>query len=155
MRKLPLLNKNLFFLISFVIFTGSLFFFFDFKDVIRKQQEKIHAIEVNRASKTVKTILPQIKLYLDNKISYSQEDDAKSKNLSKLLSFYRNDEFKYIYLIYIDKKGAYRYLADGSQKKEKANLYQKFTPSLDALWSRLKSKNVMFMIFKIMQKSYG
>lgn len=140
MTKLLFLNKNLFFLISFVIFTGSLFFFFDFKDVIRKQQEKIHNIEVNRASKTVKTILPQIKPYLEDKISYSEEDDVKSKNISKLLSYYRNDEFKYIYLIYIDKKGAYRYLADGSQKNEKANLHQKFTPSLDNLWDRLKKE---------------
>ncbi len=140
MRKLLLLNKNLFFIISFVIFIGSLFFFFDFKDVIKKQQEKIHDIEVNRAFKTVKTILPQIKPYLDEKISYSEEDNIKSKDISKLLSYYRNDEFKYIYLIYIDEKGACRYLADGSQKSEKANLHQKFTPSLDSLWERVKKE---------------
>lgn len=140
MRKFLFFNKYLFFVISFIIFTGSLYLFFDFKDVIQKHEDEIHNIEVNRANKTAKAIFHQIQLYTQESVSSIRNNPVIEPNLSNILSHYRNDEFKYIYLIYLDEKGAYRYLADGSESEEKAGLNQKFMPSMSSLWTRVLTK---------------
>ena len=140
MRRFLFLSKNLFFLISFIVFFGSFYFYLDFKEVIQKHEQEIHNIEIKRAYKTAKSILPQIQEYADKTIASLVDYPAMSFEISRILSYYRNDEFKYIYLIYIDEHGSYRYLADGSEIEEKATPNQKFTPSMLPLWDKLKKE---------------
>ena len=144
MKKFLFYSKNIFFIISFVIFSGSIYVYFCFKNVIHQHQNEIHNIEIKRAYRTAKTIIPQINLYTDDSIQNAINDATIEPYLSRVMSYYRNEEFKYIYLIYIDSKGAFRYLADGSELKEKADFHQKFAPSKDVLWSDvlLKKKDV-------------
>ncbi|WP_458700029.1 GGDEF domain-containing protein [Sulfurospirillum sp. 1307] len=142
MKKLLFYSKNLFFIISSIVFFGSLCLYISFKNVIGQQQTKIHSIEVNRAHKTAKTIIPQINLYTNNSISNVINDATIEPDLSRILSYYRNDEFKYIYLVFIDKHGAFRYLADGSKLEDKATFHQKFTPSKERLWEKVLAKKV-------------
>ncbi len=137
MRKFLFLSKNLFFLISFAVLFGSIYFYIDFKQVIQKHEQEIHDIEIKRAYKTAKSILPQIQTFTDKSISSLVDYSAITFEISRILSYYRNDEFKYIYLVYIDKYGSYRYLADGSEIQEKAAQNQKFTPSKPNLWRKL------------------
>jgi len=134
MKKFLFYSKNLFFIISFIIFIGSLYLYSSFKSVLYQHQKEIHNIEVNRAYKAAKKITNQINLHINNSIVSTIYDGTIEKDLSRMLSYYRNDEFKYIYLIYIDSKGSLRYLADGSTVEEKAAFHQKFTPSNESLW---------------------
>lgn len=147
MKNVLLYSKNTFFAISFLVFFGSIYMYISFKGVIHDQQTKIHHIEVNRAHKTAKTIMPQINLHSDNSIKNILYDGAVEPELSRILSYYRNDEFKYIYLVSVDNKGTFRYLADGSVFEEKAAFQQKFTPILESLWSDvLKEKKDVYAI---------
>ncbi len=147
MKNFFLLNKNLFFLISFVTMLGSIWVYVDFKNVIKKHEEEIQRIEVNRAYKTAKTILLQLDAYTSSDILKIKYDPILSSDIGILLSHYRNDEFKYVYVVYIDKKGAYRHLADGSEVNERAFLNQKFAPSKTLLWDKLlKEKKAVYDI---------
>lgn len=134
MKNFVFYGKNLYFIISFLFLVLGFFVFFSFKNVIEQQHNEIHNIEISRANKTVKSIMPQIGMHI-NKCMYNIKDKTIEPKISKILSYYRNEEFKYVYLLCVDDKGAFRYLADGSDLEEKADFYQKFTPSLDKLWT--------------------
>jgi len=147
MRNFFFYGKNLFFAISFIVFLGSIYVYISFKDVISNQQIEMHNLEINRAYKTAKTIIPQINLYSNNSIINILNKQMIEPELSRLLSYYRNDEFKYIYLVSVDDKGTFRYLADGSALEEKATFQQKFTPVLENLWFNvLRDKKDVYAI---------
>lgn len=147
MRKFLALSKNLFFIISLITLFASIGLYYNFKFVVQEHENEIYRIELNRAHKTSQTILNQILSDTSGEVLNIVNNTKLEEDISKFLSYYRNDEFKYIYMVYVDKKGSYRYLADGSEEKEKANLNQKFTPSLTALWEKLiNEKNVVYDI---------
>ncbi|WP_024954210.1 diguanylate cyclase [Sulfurospirillum arcachonense] len=145
MKKILFVNKNLFFVISIITLLGSFWLYFNFKDVLGKHKDEIQRIEINRAHKTSEKILLNIQPHIIDKVLSLKDNLKITTKISKLLTYYRNDEFKYVYIIYIDENGAYRYLADGSELDERAYLAQKFTPSKTLLWQRvLKEKKEVY-----------
>lgn len=124
-------------MISFVTLFGSIWLYFDFKEAIASHQKEIHRIEVSRAAKVSKSILSQIIYNTIDDITKIKTDTMLVNHINTLLSYYTNEEFKYVYIVYIDDKNAYRYLADGSQMHERAKINQKFTPSHVSLWNKV------------------
>ncbi len=138
MQRLTLLNKNLFFIISFLILFGTVYFFFNFQDVLKAHKEEIYNIEANRAKRTAGIIKTQLKEFnLEHNVHFIVDNPSKANEINKILSYYINDEFKYVYMVYQDKDGSFRYVADGSSIDQRAELNQKFLPLNQNLWQEL------------------
>ncbi len=105
-----------------------------FGQVIDETNNEINRIEINRA----KALSDKIILHIRNKItgdfSLLLQDKELREDISSFLSLNVTDEFKYIYVIYKDKKGAYRYLLDGSYGVDRGEFGQKFFPLLTNIW---------------------
>ncbi len=60
-----------------------------------------------------------------------------SQEVDNTLSLLSTQQYRYVYLIYQDKEGFFRYLADGSKDlAQRGLLKQKFTPTLD-IWEKI------------------
>ncbi len=134
MTKFYLLKKNLFFIISFLILAGSLYFFINFKEVIAAHDRQVYKLETDRANKTAIHIKSKI---IENCLNINQKPTPKSfEKISNILSYFVNDEFRYVYIVKQEKDGFFRYIADGSSGSEKADFKQKFMPVFEKLWNR-------------------
>ncbi len=122
-------------LVLLFISTGWIYVRFD--KIIRYTSINITNMELNNIRRIVKAIDGNIKLNIKNNM---YEELAKNRRLrsrlNKILSFYTNDEMKYVYVIYKDKQGKYRYLLDGSTiPKERGAFNQIFIP-VSNIWGR-------------------
>ena len=134
MTKFYLLKKNLFFIISFLILFGSFYFFINFKEVIAAHDRQVYKLETDRAYKTAIHIKSKI---IENCLNINQKPTPKSfEKISNILSYFVNDEFRYVYIVKQEKDGFFRYIADGSSGSEKADFKQKFMPVFEKLWNR-------------------
>ncbi len=134
MTKFYLLKKNLFFIISFLILFGSFYFFINFKEVIVAHDRQVYKLETDRAYKTAIHIKSKI---IENYLNINQKPTPKSfEKISNILSYFVNDEFRYVYIVKQEKDGFFRYIADGSSGSEKADFKQKFMPVFEKLWNR-------------------
>lgn len=134
MTKFYLLKKNLFFIISFLILFGSFYFFINFKEVIAAHDRQVYKLETDRAYKTAIHIKSKI---IENYLNINQKPTPKSfEKISNILSYFVNDEFRYVYIVKQEKDGFFRYIADGSSGSEKADFKQKFMPVFEKLWNR-------------------
>ena len=135
-----MLRKNPFFIISLFILLGNIWLFVEFKQVSAEQKNEAKIMQINRASNISDEIISNVLKYTKDSILNIKQSAFVEQEINKMLSYYRNNEIKYVYIVYIDEKGAFRYLADGSRKIDKASLHQKFTPALKHLWDRALSK---------------
>ncbi len=136
MQKFNVTISSFFFFISFVfiIMIGGLYL--QFASVIKQTNQEVYQIELSRAT----TLSTKISRYIKKEAPNGFIDTYKKKNLRKklnsFLSLYITDEFKYIYMIYKDKYGSYRYLLDGSYGVDRGEFRQKFNPLLSDLWKK-------------------
>ena len=71
----------------------------------------------------------------DKIIKLLKKDKKVADSLNKVLSIYITHNIKYVYVVYKDKKGSYRYLLDGSLPiSERGFLGQVFMPTNIKLW---------------------
>ena len=64
-----------------------------------------------------------------------RKDSNLEQILNENLEVMRNSNIPYVYLLFLDKNGKFRYLADGS--KEKSDFYQKFDPDDLIRWQKI------------------
>ncbi len=71
------------------------------------------------------------------------------RKISDILSVISNTQYKYVYLVYKDKKGVFRYLADGSTPiSERGEWMQKFDP-ISNIWQKvIETKKPQYTIQK-------
>ncbi len=147
MRKNFFTTNYLFIFISIVFVAIVASLYFQSHEAIKKSRNEIYKIEIHHASPLSIRISKEIDKETSGNISSLFKNPILRAKLNKLLSLYVNAEFKYIYLIYTDKNGAYRYLLDGSSGLEKAAFKQKFDPLLLDLWNKaLKTKKPTYTL---------
>ncbi len=136
MKKINFSINSFFIFISviFVVMVAGLFF--QFNSVINKTSSEINKIEINRANALTRKLVLHVRNKITGNFSILLKDKALRKVISNFLSLYITDEFKYIYVIYKDKKGIYRYLLDGSDSLDRGEFKQKFNPLLENLWKK-------------------
>ncbi len=141
MKKINFSVNSFFFFVSmvFIVMIGGLYF--QFGEVIKETNQEINKIEINRAKSLTNKIVVHVKSKIDNNFSLLFKNKALRSEISNFLSLNITNEFKYIYVIYKDKKGAYRYLLDGSLGSDKGEFKQKFYPVLENLWKSSFSSN--------------
>ncbi len=134
MKKFHFSINSFFFFASsvFIIMVGGLYF--QFGEVIKETNQEINKIEINRAEALTDKIIFHIKNKITGDFSLLFSDKSLREDISSFLSLNVTDEFKYIYVIYRDDKGIYRYLLDGSFGVDRGEFRQKFYPLLDNLW---------------------
>ncbi len=103
--------------------------------------DNVRDIEIQNIREIAHTIDANLRFYLDgaNSDLYGllKKHPGLRKKLNDLLSIYVNKEIKYVYVVKRDKKGAYRYLLDGSKPlKERGEFDQMFIPVKSHLWQR-------------------
>ncbi len=101
-----------------------------FNIVTNETTKKIENIEIKNINKTARIITAFINSEIKRDIFLEVQADKKlSSKLESILKKFISDDMKYIYMIYKDKKGSYRYLIDGSKNsEEKGEFNQKFFP---------------------------
>ncbi len=141
MKKFNFSINSFFFLASmvFIVMIGGLYF--QFGEVIKETNQEINKIEIKRAKTLTNKIITYTKSKIDDNFSLLFKDKSLRDNISGFLSSNITDEFKYIYVVYKDKKGAYRYLLDGSLGSDKSEFKQRFYPLLESLWNNCFSSH--------------
>ncbi|MFK5881739.1 MAG: GGDEF domain-containing protein [Sulfurospirillum sp.] len=135
MKKFNFSINSFFFLVSviFIVMIGGLYY--QFGKVIKETNTEINKIEINRASALTDKIILHIRNKITGDFSLLFQNRNLREDISGFLSLNVTDEFKYIYVIYKDKNGVYRYLLDGSYGVDKGEFKQKFYPLLENLWA--------------------
>jgi len=121
--------------IIFVLIVMSLYLQSDL--AINKSKQEIYNIEKNRSSKLSSKILKIINEETSSDLNRLFLNNAIRDRVEKLLAMYVSQEFKYIYIVYIDKKGFYRYLLDATFGADRGEFGQKFSPMLSELWKNV------------------
>ena len=123
--------SNRFFLIFIFSFISILLFFIlssvnKFENNFEKKVFEIATVDiiqiVKNTSKSIASKLNDSSNYI-NKIKKST---SLQKDIEDEISLLITNNIKYVYLLYKDEKGIYRFLADGAKKGEKAFINQKF-----------------------------
>lgn len=106
------------------------------EEELRNSIEKSTEKSITQEAKKIVHIL---KTYIRNSDKDLPYILGKNRDLRQIvnqnLEIIRNDKIPYIYLLYLDKKGKFRYIADGSKKK--SHFYQKFDPGNLAKWQNI------------------
>ncbi|MDD2384529.1 MAG: GGDEF domain-containing protein [Sulfurospirillaceae bacterium] len=126
-------SRTLFFGISLITLLGGMGLYINFMHLIDKNNEAIRHIEIERAHRVSQTIVSKLHENTFYNLLQSYKTQDISDRISTLLSYYCNHEFKYVYILYKDAKGDYRYLADGSVESDRSNVNQKFIPTAPLL----------------------
>ncbi len=133
------LKKYIYFLLSisaFLIFTLILYYKFD--QVIDLTKKEFINLKIGDARHNAKVIQNSLKSQfgLDHDFVHTMQKDGLYERVSSFLSKFIDDEYHYVYIIYRDEKGFFRYLADGSKDlEERGDFAQKFFPLEEEVWS--------------------
>ncbi len=124
-----------------VLFVAIMWIYARFVYTMYTTFDNVRDIEIQNISETAGTIDKNIRLYVgDIKTDlylFLKNNPEMRKRLNRLLSIYVNREIRYVYVIRKDKRGAYRYLLDGSKpKRERGAFNQIFIPLKVSLWKR-------------------
>jgi len=114
-----------------VLFISTVWIYTKFDKTLHYTSLNVTNMELNNLKRAAKAIAGNITFNIKKGSMYEQLKDNKKlrEKLNKILSLYINDEMKYVYVIYKDKKGRYRYLLDGSKiAKERGAFNQIFIP---------------------------
>ncbi len=146
MRKNSIINFILLIVILLILVFASLYFFNSFE---KKIETKLLNIEYNKAKNISKKIEKFIIPALQN------ENMQIYKKINKTLYLLRDKHIEYLYILKV-KNSKLFYVADGSDKKERAFLNQPFIPEKEKIWDRiisdkqikvLKRKNIQYIGF--------
>ena len=108
-----------------IIFASIVYLYNSISKIHNEMVGNIEEILVSKASQFSKNIEQEIKLYIKKDIYQTLRDNPDlRRKLEHTFSIIITPSFKYIYILYRDKKGRYRYLLDGS-KDEKGEFNQK------------------------------
>ncbi len=121
-----------------------------FDAIIKIMSQNVTNMELRSVKRIAKAIGSSIELEIkDNMFKELKKNTLLRKKLNKLLSIYVNKEVKYVYVVYKDKRGVYRYLLDGSRpKKERGAFNQIFIP-INGIWNVcFKTKKDAFSVQK-------
>ncbi len=121
-----------------------------FDAIIKIMSQNVTNMELRSVKRIAKAIGSSIELEIkDNIFKELKKNTLLRKKLNKLLSIYVNKEIKYVYVVYKDKMGVYRYLLDGSRpKKERGAFNQIFIP-INGIWNVcFKTKKDAFSVQK-------
>jgi diguanylate cyclase (GGDEF)-like protein len=116
--------------------------------IIQNETKEIKNIEVSHVESFAKNIRNRVlKLTKNNIIENTEHNPILRKKLNNMLSLFSNKRYRYVYMVYIDKKGLPRYLADGSQNiSQRGEFKQRFVPVSD-IWNKaVKSPKPVYTI---------
>ncbi len=134
-----------------ILFISTAWIYTKFDSTLHYTSANVTNMELNNLKRIVKAIAGNITLNIKQGSMYEQLKYNKKlrEKLDKILSLYVNDEMKYVYVIYKDKKGRYRYLLDGSKiAKERGAFNQIFIP-VSNIWDVcFKTKKDIFTVQK-------
>ncbi|HIE34888.1 MAG TPA: hypothetical protein EYP79_01655, partial [Campylobacterales bacterium] len=139
--------KKLYILIIVSILAAIVYIFVSINTIKEELKQNIDQLLVKIAKENAYNIDTILKEKLKN------EDILKSliknkklrKDVEEILSIISTDFFKYVYILYRDKKGAFRYLVDGS-KEDKGEFNQILNVNLEE-WNRVyktKKENIIY-----------
>jgi diguanylate cyclase (GGDEF)-like protein len=136
------LKKYLYFLVSilaFILFTALLYYKFDQIIALTKEQfVHIKLKDAAHGANVIQNYLLQEFEGTQNVLAQMEKDLDKREKIDKFLSGFIDDEYRYVYLIYKDAKGFFRYFADGSlDPEERGDFGQKFFPLEEKLWQEI------------------
>jgi len=140
--------KNIKQLYSFIfvsIVLAIAYLFFSTAQIQQILNENVESIFIKEAKSFAQNINNNIKTVIkEDPYRELKENQALQKKMEHALSIIINDTFKYIFVLYRDSNGNYRYLLDGS-KEDKAHFNQRL--SVDKkLWSSVYDTKVPLII---------
>ena len=105
--------------------------------VIKNEINEIKKIEINHVQNFAKSIKNRILHITNGNIVKSiKHNPSLQKKIKDILSLFSNNQYKNIYMVYIDNKGLPRYLADGSQNiSQRGKFGQNFIPT-SIVWKK-------------------
>ncbi len=111
-------------IVVIVMIVGYMFISIDkIKDEVQKNVEKIF---ISQAKSLAYNIERSVKKSFPDGISKALGEYDKRKQLEENLELFITPLFQYVYVLYRDNKGNYRYFVDGSREEEKGEFDQKF-----------------------------
>ncbi len=118
--------------------------------VIKNETNEIKNIEINHVQNFAKNIKTKV-LHLTNGniVKSIKNNPLLQKKVKDILSLFSTNQYRYVYMIYIDNKGLPRYLADGSQNiSQRGELGQIFVPISNMDNITINSKNPSYALQK-------
>ncbi len=106
--------------------------------IIENEIKEIKKIEVYHAQNFAKNIQNRIlQITKNNILKNIEQNPILRKKINDMLSLFSNKRYRYVYIIYFDKKGFPRYLADGSQNiSQRGEFKQRFIP-VSNIWNKI------------------
>ncbi len=137
--------KQLYSFIFFSIVLAITYLFFSTAKIQQTLNENVENIFIKEAKSFAENINNNMKTTIkEDPYKELKEHPALQKKMENALSIIINDTFKYIFVLYRDSNGNYRYLLDGS-KEDKARFNQRL--SVDKkLWSSVYDTKVPLII---------
>ena len=137
--------KQLYSFIFFSIVLAIAYLFFSTAQIQQILNENVESIFIKEAKSFAQNINNNIKTVIkEDPYKELKENPSLQKKMEHALSIIINDTFKYIFVLYRDSNGNYRYLLDGS-KEDKAHFNQRL--SVDKkLWSSVYDTKVPLII---------
>ena len=128
---------KLYLMLLIVIIVGVVALYVTSDTTLKNEKREIINIEKVHVYNFAVNIEKRLKKLIPNDIILSlRHNKPLREHINALLSLFSNDQYRYVYLIYLGKKGSYRYLADGSKDiNERGEFNQKFNP-LSPIWSK-------------------
>ncbi len=131
---------RLLFLLLLLLFFSMVWVYLSFIKAMYHTSTGVKNIEIGQIRRCATTIDGTLRMYLqptDNLVEEIENNPDLRKKLNRVLELFVSREIKYVYVIYRDNKGFYRYLLDGSKSpKERGELNQIFIPVNTVLWRR-------------------
>ncbi len=105
--------------------------------IIENETREIKKIEINHVQNFAENIKKRVFSLTDgNIVKNIKNDPTLRKHINNILSLFSNNQYRYVYMIYIDDKGLPRYLADGSQNiSQRGEFGQRFIP-ISKIWNK-------------------
>ena len=132
-------SRYIYFLLSFVVFfLFTYILYVKFDGIIKATKNEFKNIEIHKALHNAQVIEKSMKnvFEIDNQFLKEFNEQLYNK-VSKFLSNFIDEEYKYVYIVYRDSKGRFYYLADGSlDADERGEFKQPFFPLEEKRWSR-------------------
>ncbi len=141
----PLLPSQI--LYSIILFIVMIAVFFVYKDIdrsfsiVEKNYLQLQSQDIGKFSQNISEALK--KIVLKDPIIELKRNVILQQKLNNILTLFSTKHYRYIYILYLDKKGRLRYLADGSYEKSQRGVFgQKFDPESDS-WKEAIAENKM------------
>ncbi len=139
MRQFGLRRYIYFLVLIFFLFLITIFLYVKFDSVIATTSGEFKKFKVKEARHeaiAIEKVLQEV-LGIKDIVGDLLKSQSLQKRVDALLSSFINEENRYVYIIYQDKNGNFRYLADGSlNEDEKGFIGQKFFPLKEREWKR-------------------